>query len=382
MIRGRVAQERGDPALALDHFDEALRVWPDNPLARYYAALAAEGLGDFERALEEYRYAIRISVGATDARTRAAKLLVAQHRPRIAYQLLFLEVSKAPLEAEGELLSMYLMARVGNPKQLQESLSALGSRHPARLPLALVRGAEGAGDAAGPGAALNLLRDAPGVDYADPAAAAALRALVRFAHAAGEPAVARHAVEAALAERPEAAVFHEIHGLHLELAGAAPDEVGAAYARALSLDAANGGALIGLGRLALDRDPAQALALFDRAAATEPFEPGPRLAAARALRASGQPDEAARRLDALLDQHPYEAEAAAELVSIDLERGVATPRTLERARRAARFGGGVENYEQLSLVYARLEQAEESEEAARRAQLLRERLGAAQTSGG
>jgi tetratricopeptide (TPR) repeat protein len=382
MIRGRVAQERGDPALALEHFDEALRVWPDNPWARYYAALAAERLGDFERALEEYRYAIRISVGATDARTRAAKLLVAQHRPRIAYQLLFLEVSKAPLEAEGELLSMYLMARVGNPKQLQESLSALGSRHPARLPLALVRGAEGAGDAAGPGAALNLLRDAPGVDYADPAAAAALRALVRFAHAAGEPAVARHAVEAALAERPEAAVFHEIHGLHLELAGAAPDEVGAAYARALSLDAANGGALIGLGRLALDRDPAQALALFDRAAATEPFEPGPRLAAARALRASGQPDEAARRLDALLDQHPYEAEAAAELVSIDLERGVATPRTLERARRAARFGGGVENYEQLSLVYARLEQAEESEEAARRAQLLRERLGAAQTSGG
>ena len=80
------------------------------------AALAAEKLGDFDRALEEYRYSIRISVGATDARTRAARLLIAQGQDLRAYQLLFLEAGNAPLESEGELLSMYLMARVANPQ--------------------------------------------------------------------------------------------------------------------------------------------------------------------------------------------------------------------------------------------------------------------------
>jgi hypothetical protein len=205
---------------------------------------------------------------------------------------------------------------------------------------------------------------------------------VRFAHEADEPEIARRAIDAALAARPEAAVFHEVRGLHLELSGAAPDEVRAAYARALALDAGTAGALAGLGRLALDRDPAQAVALFDRAAAAEPSDPDPKLAAARALRASGSLGAVAPRLDALLDQHPFEAEAAAELVSLDFERGVVTPRTLERARRAARFGGGVEAYEQLSRVYARLEQPEQAEAAARHAQLLRERLGEPATSGG
>ena len=81
LIRGRVAQERRDPARALEEFDEALRLWPDNPWARYYAALAAEELGDFERAIEEYRNAIRIDPGATDARTRGAALLLASGNP-------------------------------------------------------------------------------------------------------------------------------------------------------------------------------------------------------------------------------------------------------------------------------------------------------------
>ncbi len=42
LIRARVAQERREPARALEAFDEALRLWPDNPWARYYAALAAD----------------------------------------------------------------------------------------------------------------------------------------------------------------------------------------------------------------------------------------------------------------------------------------------------------------------------------------------------
>jgi tetratricopeptide (TPR) repeat protein len=372
LIRGRVAQERGDLAGALAEYDQALRVWPDNPWARYYAARAAERLGDFDRALEEYRYAIRISVGATDARTRAARLLIAQGEPLLAYQLLFLEVEKAPLEPEGELLSMYLMARVANPRQLQGSLATLAVRDPAKLPMALVQGAQGAADAAGPGAALNLLRGAPGIDFRDPAAAPALRALVGFAHDAGEPQVAERAVEAAVAAHPEAAVFHELRGRHRERAGDGVESIRDAYRRALEIDPMNAGALAGLGRLARDSDPELALELFDRAIDADPTDPVPKLAAARIQRAAGRVEEAAQRLDDLLEWHPLELAAASELVALDLDRGLASESTLERARRAVRLGGGAEAYEQLSRVHALQGHEKESGEAAARAEALHE----------
>ncbi len=372
LIRARVLQERGDAEAAIEEFDEALRLWPNNASARYYAAIAAEQLGDFDRALEEYRYSIRISPAATDARTRAAKLLIAQNQPQLAYQLLFLDIAKSPIEPEGELLSMYLMARVANPMQIQSALLELGARDPARLPVALVHAANGVAEAAGPGAALNLLRDAPGLDYRDPNSAPVLRAIVRFAHAANEQEVSEGLVRAALAAHPEAAAFHEIHGLLLERSGAAPDFVRAGYSRAVQLDPHNAHALTGLGRLALLDDPTEALGYFDRAAAADPSSPTPKLAAARALLAIGRLEEAADRLNFLLDQHPFEAEAAAEVVSLDLSRDTISSRTLDRALRATGLGGGPAAHEQLSEVYNRLEQPEQAERAAATARRLRE----------
>lgn len=375
LIRGRVAQEQGDPARALEEFDEALRVWPDNAPARYYAALEAEKLGDFDRALEEYRYSIRIDPGATDARTRAARMLIAERRFDPAYQLLFLKVDESPLEAEGELLGMYLMARVANPQQLQTALAGLAARNPARVPEALARAADGAAELAGPTAALNLLITAPGIQV-HPLSAPLLRAIVRYAHAADQASIAGNMVEPAVEAQPDVAVFHEVLGLHRELSGAPPEQVEAIYAKAIELDPANAGALQGLGRSTRERDPTAAIAFFDRAAAADVDDPAPRFAAARILLETGKPDEARPRLDALLLDHPYHAAAATELVALDLEAGSVTSKTLDRGRRAAKFGGGIRAYEQLEQVYAALDLPEEAAEAARRAGILRERAAA------
>ena len=38
LVRGRVALARGEPAQALEHFTEGNRLWPNNPVSRYYAA--------------------------------------------------------------------------------------------------------------------------------------------------------------------------------------------------------------------------------------------------------------------------------------------------------------------------------------------------------
>jgi tetratricopeptide (TPR) repeat protein len=371
LIRGRVAQERRDPARALEEFDEALRIWPDNPWARYYAALAAEELGDFKRALAEYRYSVRISPGATDARARGASLLYAEGQAAYAYQMLLTAEGRAPLAIEEQLLSMRLAGFLGEQKAVSDTLVQIEQSHPAQAGRALAEAAEGIAQRAGPAVALGMLAGAP-VDFKDPRYAPALRVFVRLAHEAGEAAASGAGLEAILAAHPESAAFQEIRGLELELAGAPAEAVRAAYERALELSPRNARALAGLGRLALRDDPASAVALFDRAAAADPSDPQPELQAARALVASGESDRAAARLDALLLEHPFEAGAAMERARLDLERGVASARTLERALRAVHFGGGADALDLLSQVYQQRGEPGLAQRAAERAQALRE----------
>ncbi len=372
LIRARVAQKRGEPARALEEFDEALRLWPDNPWARYHAALAAEELGDFERALAEFRYAVRIEPGATDARTRGADLLAAGGALRLALQMLETGWARAPLEIEGQVLAMRLQGLLGSMAAVSNSLARIEETHPAWAGRGLAAAGEGLARRAGPDQALAMLATAPGVDFRDPRYAAALRALVGFAHEAGETAAIQALLEAALTALPDSGRFQAIRGLDLELSGAPSEAVREAYSRAVALEPRNAVALAGLGRLALADDPEAALDFFDRAAEADPLDPEPKLQAARALVAAGRPEEAAERLDALLLEHPYEVEAAAERARLDLERGEAGERTLERARRAARFGGGAAAFELLGRVHAERGEDEPARRATERAQALRE----------
>jgi len=373
LIRARVAQERRDPARALDAFDEALHLWPDNPWARYYAALAAEELGDFRRALAEYRYAIRISVGSTDARTRGAAMLFAEGEPGLAIQMLRTGGDgEGSVEIEGQLLFMRLASLLGEIEAMSDQLALIEAGDPDWAGKALAEAAEGVAERSGPATALSMLATAPGVDYSEPRYAAALRALVRFSHEAEETATLQDTLQAILADHPDSGAFQEIRGLDLELSGAPLESVRAAYTQALELEPENARALESLGRLALADDPEAAIAYFDRAAAADPSDPDPKLQAARALAASGRSAEAARRLDELLVEHPFEAAAAAERARLDLERGVATPQTLERARRAVRFGRSADDLELLSRVQAERGEPELAARAAERASDLRE----------
>ncbi|MDJ0851104.1 MAG: tetratricopeptide repeat protein [Myxococcota bacterium] len=381
LIRARVAQERRQPARALEEFDAGLRLWPDNAYARYYAAYAAQELGDFDRALEEFRYSVRSDPAATDARRQGAGLLLAAGRPGEAREMLLAGSGKgAPLSREDQLLLARINGSLGNLKSVSVALERLARGTPAHLPpdwagRVLAEAAEGAASRAGAAVALELLASAPAVDYTQPRFAAALRVFVQVAHQAGDTTAAQEALRAALAAHPEAGVFQEIRGLDLELAGEAAEARGA-YERALEITPGNARALEGLGRLSLADDPEAALRYFDRAAAADPTDPGPDLQAARALVAAGRPGEAADRLDALLLEHAYAADAALERARLDVEAGGVTPQTLERARRAARFGGGAEAFEMLGRVHEQRGEADLAAQAADRARELRERASA------
>jgi tetratricopeptide (TPR) repeat protein len=379
MIRAQVAQMSGRPAEALEHYDRAFLLWPDNPFARYQAARAAEVLGDFDRAIEEYRYSVRINAGATDARVRVARLHGAEGHFQEALQLLRLKVEQEPLDLEGELLSMYLYARAGWNTDVIKGAQAFRRGLPDQFGAAVAKAAQGVaergGPAGGPESAIRLIREseAAGLDLTDPRQADSLRELVRLYDQVGRPADGDGSVQAALKARPDAPGFHEILGLAAEMAER-PEDARKAYSRALELDPGYVQALVGLGRL--DReDPERALAHFERALEKAPTDLEAMRGAAEALIAAGRRDEATPRLEALLAEHPYDAAAAQALADLSLARGD-TDRALSLAQRAVRFRGGPEALDLLGRIHAQRGESELATRAAERARALRDHLGA------
>jgi tetratricopeptide (TPR) repeat protein len=253
---------------------------------------------------------------------------------------------------------------------MRRSLATFRSRRPDLLGRAAASAAEGTRERAGAEAALGVLNEAE-VDLADPRHADALRALVRLAHEAGRPGEAEPRVVAALRAHPDAAVFHEIHGLWLELRGA--PEAREAYLRALELTPDGSRPLAGLGRSSLASAPEQAASLLEQACEADPADAENQLAAARALAASGEREKAEARLAEILEQQPWNADAARELAGLQLAGGPATERTLELAQRAVRFGGGAPALDLLARVHEQRNEPDQAADAAARARAVREK---------
>jgi tetratricopeptide (TPR) repeat protein len=378
LVLARVAQERGDYRGSAHHYDEAFRLWPDNGNARFAAAVAAEASGDFERAIEQYRYAIRVQFGDTEARLRLARLYLAERQPALALEML--NGPPLPPDSEAERLSLRLRVQEGeiSGKDVKVTLAKRPADKPAELARALASVAEGLsarGDAAG---ALRLLREQKRVSLRDPEAAPALRAFVAIAAGSGQARAALGIAREAVAAHPDSAAAHELLGRALEASRAPRDEVRAAYARALELDEKNAGALLGLGRIALERDPNEALALFDRAVAADPEDTEGVLGGARALVAAGRPRDAEERLAKALPKHPLASTLAAELADLRAARGEFSDETLGLARRAVRFSGSTEAWERLARVH---EGRGDSEKAAQARSHLQAEVSSAGESG-
>src|SRR5262245_10711643 len=224
LVEGRVALEQGRPAEALEHFGDALRLWPDNATARYYTALAAEGAGDFERAIAEYRYSIRAGPDATDARLRLARLYAAQGAEGPALEALRFDGALHPAGPDADLLAVHVVARLGRAGELRAVLGGYGER-PDEQGAALAAAAEGMYERHGAVAAVRLMRGAKGFDWSEPRNAAALRVYVDCLVEAGEAAEALSVAKAALAKHPDVAAFHASHAAALAGGGAPAEAV-------------------------------------------------------------------------------------------------------------------------------------------------------------
>jgi tetratricopeptide (TPR) repeat protein len=362
VLHGRLELERGNPAEALKLFDEGMRLWPNSAVARYYAAIACERLGNFARAIEEYRYAMRIDVTETDAYLRLARLQAAAGQYEAALSTLEFEPGGRPDEVAAGLLEMRIRARLRQepPDWLHDMLA-----RPEHWGAAVAAMGEGVRERSGPDAALQAMKAAKPLDLTDPIQVDALAAIIEDLAATRKAKEGLALVDAGLRKHPDAAPLLAVRGRALALSGAPVASVRAAFEQALAIDAKNGRALTGLARLEADAgNEDAALALYDRAIAEDANDRTAAREGASALVALGRSGEAEDRLAALLLEHPYDAAALRALAELRLARGEKDDRTVELARRAVVFGGGAEAEKLLERIAPADEHAEPSAEPA------------------
>jgi tetratricopeptide (TPR) repeat protein len=348
LLRGRLLLEQGEARRALEALEEGIRLWPDNTVARQLAGNAAEALGDFDRALLEYKEAVRVEITNWEALTRIAVLHDAQGSFEEVLPFLRHFMRKQPQDPRGYLLQIE-MARRNEFEKLAADTAQRLMRVPgyAGVGLAELAATRARGD---PAAAVGMIEESS-LDLTQPPGAPALAVLVENLGRLGRHEEALRRADAAVAVQPDFAVFHELRAAALRAAGAPATQTREALERALELEPERFLVLVALAELAADGGAAdEALALYDRAAAANPSDPGAAWAAIELLVSSARDTEVEGRLEALLDVHGYHAGAASLLARRLVERGENLELANAMARRAVRFQGGSEALATLGWV--------------------------------
>jgi tetratricopeptide (TPR) repeat protein len=329
---------QGRPAQAIEHFDAGLAHWPDSAVARYYTALAAESLGDFDRAIAEHRYAMRIEPRGTDSRFRLAKILEAQGE--------FLEAARAVAHGDrtdtadkpSQLHRVRLLAKAGELKGLEQLLSQLLSE-PSPVPILAMQAAiAGLRSSNNSKWALSLLDQMDGLDLRQPENAPLLHARIELLGDTGQTGDAVRQAETSLRAEPNNGEFHAFLGLALKQNQAEPEKIRAAYRRAVELDPQNAYAILMLARLAREAgDIDQAMELNARLLSASATDPTALKQRGRLLEVAGRLPEAEEIWEQVLLTSPFDPETIGSVIRLRQLRGQQDSKTAQLRLRLARF---------------------------------------------
>lgn len=365
-----IAVFQGDNRRALERYSAGYETWPNNAAARYYGAYAAERLGLFDRAIDEYRYSIRADPGATDARERLAQLFMAEGELVLAYETILVDASNNPLPPDGIALAAELSARLGKARNVAGQIALLRDQ-PGRRAIAVAAAARGIAAGAGPANGARFIEEAK-LDLSDPRESEALRTVVTFHAQAGNTDRARELVQTALTSSPRVPTFHEIQGLLLERYGASDDVALKAYERALSLNPSLPRALAGKARIQFKSgDLEEARALFAQAYEADPSDHGIARAYAASLARLERKSEAQSILETVLDEDPVDGLAALSLGRLLSGESAESDQVLALAERASRFESGKATYDFLADCLEARGDAEGAAEAREKAEAYR-----------
>ena len=365
MIEARVAQAREDHTKAISLYQEAARLWPDNEYARYHAARSAEQIGDFDAAIELYRHATRISVDTTNGMSRIAVLLYTSGHRDDAIRVLRQQQGRADLDEIGEVLKLEMTVLAGGSQRIFAYLSKLPETDSIGIAPRLASVFRALRFRREPAEAIRLASRMDPEVFAEPGGD---RALAELARAAGGRADILDRVnsilDAAIELAPESGGLQAVRGVLAEERGESQEVIAAAYDAALELDPNEPLALLGRARglVDADADAKESLALGKRALEADSVDTQRVTDLAVQLMNSGARTEALELFRLALKQTPYDGRAAQALATARLASGDHSDRTLDFARRAARFARSERSLILLRDTYeARGEQARADE---------------------
>jgi tetratricopeptide (TPR) repeat protein len=342
LIRARVAQKAKHYAKALQLYEETSRLWPENAFAPYHAGGAALALGDFDRARDNFLLAVRVDSSLTDARFRAAQLMLAEGLLRTAFELVF----GGPTEGrtlDAELLIVRLSAQMQGVAAGAAAANRMSKSLEAHYGEAIAAAADGLGEREEAHAPWALLEPVLSLDLSPVDRLPILQSAVKWAPGDEELAILEPLVERSVESDPDSAFTAEIEGMLFERLGR-PDQAEASYRRALDAEPGRVSVLLRLAGIEASAEPERAIelvgqALTEQRSSTRPFAPELFLAVASELLESPGVEPL---YETALELEPTNSEIAIRLGNlIDRRRGDHR-RVLELARRAIRFQGGKE----------------------------------------
>ena len=367
LLRGRLQLAMGNPQEALINLEEGLRLWPSNTAARFLAGQAAEQLGDYNRAMQEYLESHRAEHGNKEAAMRLATLLEAMGRGDEVLAVLNRFNNKNPMDPDALLAVIRISNRHNNEQAFNVAMEKInqipGQQGIVAAELARLR-AEGQGPSAG---AATLERS--GLDFTQPVNHPALSQFVDYLIELDRTQAALRLSRTASRLHPRHAAFHEIRGRAL-LASGDTERARKAFGTALELSPDRASTLAELASLSVrEGDPVAALKLYDQAAEADPTEADYPWQAARLAMASGDQADARKRLDSLNRHHGEYPEPTRQLALVLIEEDPA--RSLELARQAVRFRGGPDALTTLGQIQFQQGQTERAQTTLNRSLALR-----------
>jgi tetratricopeptide (TPR) repeat protein len=349
LLRGSIALAQGDPAKALKLIEPGLRLWPNNPGARYIAGQAALQLGDLTRALAEYREATRVGEEATDAALAMAQIYYSLHKYPTAMQFAERHIKTRPFEnGDAHVIAVRSAAEQGLWGKAASLLELLDKRKGMHV-LVVVERAGVMRKKEGFEAAAKVIEDS-GLDITDPENTLALTSLSMDFISLEEDAKALARADRALAKHPDNPAFLDLRARILARMGR-DEEARATIDKALAGDPDYGPALEAKGMFAEHQDKlAEALKSFDDAVAVDPLNPEYAYRAALVVLRQGNIEDAIARLRKIVSLAPGHAAAVNDLAWGLAESGEELDLALELAQRAAQLSRGPQTLDTLGWV--------------------------------
>jgi len=331
MLEGNIKLHSQQPQLALEHFDAALSIWPQNSRARFLAGEAALLSGNRPRAISEYATALSIDDRETDAALRLAEINFASRRPRQALSFAQRHISRRPYtDSAPYRIAVRSAIALGDYVAAERFAGALELLDPDDVGWVIEK-ATIQRHGTGPMASSEFILSS-GRDLADPANHLLLRGLVNDLAALGRATQGLVFVDAAIEREPNRAALHDLRArMFFELEKF--EETSIVAEHALALDPAYAPAFEVRAFLALERgDSKAALAALDDAAKAAPESADYSYSAAAIARKMGDDNLAIAYLEEALARQPGFALAANDLASLlantggDLDRALALTR--------------------------------------------------------